>query len=363
MKKILIISSSPFISGAEISLTQLLEKIDTKCQLMLITGNVDYFNSIKVVDLVKVDSIIDKILWLQFLSQSLVINYKCFYKVGRFKPDFIYFNTTNSFLNFFWIGILFFKAKKIWHVRDVLKRKGVIKILSFFANVVVCNSIFICNQFKLTSKKRVVYGGIDVDIYKPQKGISQGTRKKLTKIKTVACIAQLTPWKNQIDFIKAAQIIHKKNSDIKFLLIGDILNPKDTIYKKLLIEEIKNHNLNGIIELTGFQKNIVEGLSEIDVLIHPAIEEPFGRVLIEAMSMEVPIVAYKSGGPQEIIVNKETGYLVTPYDYELLATQAVKLLENDDLRLKLGQEGRKRVAKKFSIESYVDGMGKLFKVI
>ncbi|MBA0882494.1 glycosyltransferase family 4 protein [Flavobacterium undicola] len=352
MKRILVISSSPFFSGAEISLMQLLEKIDTKYQLMLITGNVDHFKHIKMTKYLEIDSITDKVSWSSFLRKTFVINYKCFYQIVKFKPEVIYFNTTNSFLNFIWLGILFFRTKKIWHVRDNLKNKKFIKKLKLFSNLIVCNSVFINNQLNANFKGKVIYGGIDIDKYK------NTNRQK--KLKTVACIAQLTLWKNQIDFIKAAQIIHKKNAEVEFLIIGDILNPKDIKYKELLIEYVKNHDLVDVIKFVGFQNDVIMVLSEIDVLIHPAIEEPFGRVLIEAMSMEIPVVGYKSGGPQEVIVNNETGYLVAPYDYALLATKTTELLENDDLRLKFGQEGRKRVAKKFYIEKYVNDMEKLF---
>ncbi len=355
MKRILIISSSPFFSGAEISLVQLLEKIDTKYQFMLITGNRDHFKHINMTKYLEIDSIIDKISWYSFLRKTFAINYQCFWQVAKFKPEIIYFNTTNSFLNFLWFGILFYRTKKIWHVRDNLKNKKIIKILKLFSNLIVCNSVFINNQLNARFKGKVIYGGIDVDNYK------NTNRQK--KLKTVACIAQLTLWKNQIDFIKAAQIIHKKNAEVEFLIIGDILNPKDVKYKELLIEYVKNQNLVDVIKFVGFQNDVIMVLSEIDVLIHPAIEEPFGRVLIEAMSMEIPVVGYKSGGPQEVIVNNETGYLVAPYDYTLLATKTSELLENDDLRLKFGQQGRKRVSEKFSIEKYVNDMEKLFMVI
>lgn len=78
------------------------------------------------------------------------------------------------------------------------------------------------------------------------------------------------------------------------------------------------------------------------------------------MSMQVPVVAYNSGGPKEIVKQNVTGYLVNPYDYGKIAILTIGLLENDDLRLKFGREGRKRVIEKFSLESYVAGMEKIF---
>ena len=90
MKRILIISSSPFFSGAEISLVQLLEKIDTKYQFMLITGNRDHFKHINMTKYLEIDSIIDKISWYSFLRKTFAINYQCFWQVAKFKPEIIY---------------------------------------------------------------------------------------------------------------------------------------------------------------------------------------------------------------------------------------------------------------------------------
>lgn len=104
-------------------------------------------------------------------------------------------------------------------------------------------------------------------------------------------------------------------------------------------------------------------MSQIDILIHPAINEPFGRVLIEAMSIGKPVIAYNCGGPKEIIVNNETGYLVEPYNYGEIAKKTILLLENEELRLQFGKAGRKRVIEKFNIEGYVSEMEDVFDYI
>ncbi|MBJ6369812.1 glycosyltransferase family 4 protein [Snuella sedimenti] len=357
MRKVVIINSSPFLSGAEISMLQLLEKIDAKHDLMIISGNIDHFKNIKLSHAVEVLTIVNKVPWLKFLRKTFKINFKSVFQIVKFKPDVIYFNTTNSFLNFFWIGIFFLRVKNVWHVRDSLKNKRwVLRVLEFFSSVIVCNSEFISNQFHDIAKKKIVYGGIDVNHYKPQLSISN----RKTNYKVVGCVAQFTPWKNQIDFIKAAEIIYKNNNNVEFLLVGDILNPKEATYKEYLLKEVSSRGLNGVINFVGFQKDIINMLSRIDVLIHPAIDEPFGRVVIEAMSMEIPVVAYNSGGIKEIVIDEETGYLVPPFAYEKLALQTSKLLNSDKLRIKMGSIGRKRVVERFSLEKHVKEMKILF---
>ncbi len=356
----MLVSSSQSISGAEISLKQLLEKIDHEFQFFLIGGNKSYFKDIKLTNFLLITPIINKCSWIKFVIQSFRNNYICIKQLRQFKPELIYFNGAHSFLNLIWVALYFFNTKKIWHVRDVLKSKMVTRLLSFLSDKIVCNSKFISEQFKNTQKKECIYGGIDVFKYK---GVEPDTTKHLrmdANVKTIACIAQLTPWKNQIDFIKAARLIYDENPNIKFLIVGEVLNPKDQYYKIKLQEEIEALGLNGIVCLKGFVEDITTVISKIDVLIHPATNEPFGRVLIESMSMNKPIVSYQSGGALEIVKHNETGYLVSCYNYKKLAEYTLVLLNNDKLRRDFGVEGRKRIIEKFNIENHIKKMKQVF---
>ena len=76
--------------------------------------------------------------------------------------------------------------------------------------------------------------------------------------------------------------------------------------------------------------------------------------------MEIPVVAYYSGGPKEIVEEDKTGYLVRAYDSKKMANKTLYLLAHEDVRLRFGKEARKRVANCFSIEKHVAAMEKLF---
>ena len=94
--------------------------------------------------------------------------------------------------------------------------------------------------------------------------------------------------------------------------------------------------------------------------MHTAIDEPFGRVFVEAMAMEKPVVAYACGGPKEIIVNNQTGYLVKPYYFKAIGEKVILLLKNEKLHITLGTEGRKRVIEKFNINDNICKIETLF---
>ena len=95
------------------------------------------------------------------------------------------------------------------------------------------------------------------------------------------------------------------------------------------------------------------------VLILPSDDEPFGRVLVEAMALGVPVVATRSGGVPEIVRDKEDGLLVAPGRADEIAFAAKKILNDDSLRNRLGQAALKR-AECFSLEKHVADMTRLF---
>jgi glycosyltransferase involved in cell wall biosynthesis len=148
--------------------------------------------------------------------------------------------------------------------------------------------------------------------------------------------------------------------NVHMLIVGDDLSGRERKYKNKLIRSVKELGLNDKISFSGHCDNIKEVINEIDILVHPAINEPFGRVLIEAMAMEKPVVAYNCGGPKEIIVNNETGFLIEPFDYRALTIKTKELIDNTDLRNSFGKAGRKRVIEYFNSERYIREMEEVF---
>jgi spore coat protein SA len=86
-----------------------------------------------------------------------------------------------------------------------------------------------------------------------------------------------------------------------------------------------------------------------DVFVHPAVwNEPFGMVLTEAMASGLPVVSTRAGGIPEIVVDRETGRLVSPGEVEGLAEALVELVQDEALRKEMGKRGRQRLMDRFS---------------
>jgi len=229
------------------------------------------------------------------------------------------------------------------------------------SDVIISISRHIYEQFSSDLKSNyLIYGGIDTEKWrKTEDKVEKMSLLASTSI-LIACIGQITGWKNQTDFIHVAKNISDKHENVYFVIIGEDLSGREKKYKNELLKLVKSLNLQDRIQFLGHREDIKEVMNGIDILVHPAIDEPFGRVLIEAMALEKPVVAYNCGGPAEIILDGETGFLVEPHNFEQLAEKTMKLIDDKELCIRMEKAGRQRVVEKFNIERYVREMEAVF---
>ena len=367
-KRILVINTSFFSSGAEQSLSDLFSKRNDNFEFILTLpvgaklslSGITYTYHLPFKWFYKTTNPLKLV---QF-GWSIITCTIALTKIARkHSINLIYANTAKASI-YAITTKLFTKKKVIWHVRDNVKRTTYSKVLTRNSDVIVSISKYINNQvLSDTKQKYLIYGGLDIKKWSPKPTQEKTLRVEMgmqNDTMLVAQIGQLTRWKNYPDFIEAANIVRKTQANVHFLIIGDNLSGRDNRYKTELKKLVDKLQLNSFVSFLGNRPNIEELLNQIDLLVHPAINEPFGRVLIEAMSMEKPVIAYNCGGPKEIIVNNKTGYLVEPNNYKKLAEKTIYLLKNESLRIELGKTGRKRVIEEFNIERYIEEMMNLF---
>ena len=90
------------------------------------------------------------------------------------------------------------------------------------------------------------------------------------------------------------------------------------------------------------------------MLVVASDQEPFGRTVVEAMATGLPVVATRCGGPEEIIVDRETGLLVPLDDPRAMADAVEAVVRDPDLARKMGQAGRRRAEASFSLKAYAN---------
>jgi len=365
----LVINSSSFISGAEQSLLYLLSKgFKNLRYILIISSNIQckFFKNLNeqifYLPLKWFYFTLNPFKLIQFAYSLIVSSYYLHQVIIKYNIKFVYSNTVKAYLYPVFLSF-FTPIKNILHVRDNIGSGIIYKLFIGRCKLAIAVSEFIYNQIPLPdTKKKLVYNGVDTNYWFPDKLIIKQYELEKRPI-IIAQIGQITKWKNQTDFIKAASIILKSYEDAQFFIVGEDSSNREKKYRKELEDLINELKISSSVFFLGHKDDVKEFISQIDILVHPAINEPFGRVLIEAMAMEKPIVAYSCGGPKEIVIENKTGYLVEPHDVQTLAEKTIYLIKNDNLRIQFGKEGRKRVIERFNLERYLKEMEEIFESI
>lgn len=175
----------------------------------------------------------------------------------------------------------------------------------------------------------------------------------------VVLAGRLSPFKGHEDLLDAAKIVLLRRPDTYFVLVGHDTQeaiythgPSATSYKKILEEKIAALDLGQRVQLAGYVPDLTAVIAAATVSTMPSHEEPFGLVALEGMAMAKPVVACRSGGVPEFVIDGEVGLLVAPHDPPGLAEALLKVIENPELARNLGLNGRRRVERFHSAQQY-----------
>ena len=216
---------------------------------------------------------------------------------------------------------------------------------------------------KLNKKFLVIFRGINTDYFNPNKIVKSDENKllkqwninKYADLKNIPLIllpGRLTTWKGQEIFIEALYNVTKKIPEKSFfaVILGSDQGRK--VYKKKLIRLVEQYRLQNNVKFVDKCELMPLAYKVSDIIVSASTKpEAFGRVSVEAQSMEKPIIASNIGGSKETIINDKTGFLFEAGKPEDLSEKLIHVLNLDESTLKfIGFEGRKNVIKKFNIE-------------
>jgi glycosyltransferase involved in cell wall biosynthesis len=234
------------------------------------------------------------------------------------------------------------------------------------SDLIIAGSNFIFSHIKenyiknLDAKKKllVIFRGINVDYFDPTTKLYSDEKELLMKWqiekdkKIILLPGRLTGWKGQEIFLEAVNLV---NIELGYEAFYAVILGSDQgreLYKKKLIRLTEQYRLINQVKFIDHCKDMALAYKVSDVVVSASIEpEAFGRVAVEAQSMERPIIASNIGGSNETVIDEKTGFLFESNDAKSLSKKILKVLSMDEGSLKsIGREGRKNIIQKFNVE-------------
>ena len=234
------------------------------------------------------------------------------------------------------------------------------------SDLIIAGSNFIFSHIKenytkyLNAKKKllVIFRGINVDYFDPTTKLDSDEKKLLKKWeiekdkKIILLPGRLTGWKGQEVFIEAINLV---NIELGYEAFYAVILGSDQgrdLYKKKLIRLTEQYRLINQVKFIDHCKDMALAYKVSDIVVSASIEpEAFGRVAVEAQSMEKPIIASNIGGSNETVIDEKTGFLFESNNAKSLSQKILKILSMDEASLNsIGKEGRKNIIQKFNVE-------------
>jgi glycosyltransferase involved in cell wall biosynthesis len=256
-------------------------------------------------------------------------------------------------------------AKHLWHHRADREVRGVRFLAPIAADRVVAVSRFAlprAGRLSAADQSTVVHSPFDTEGEQPDPGTSRA--RLLAELgcppdtRVVGFVGNLVDRKRPQTFIRAIADLRSRIPDKPLVapVFGDDLDRR----KQALLDLIAQLGVGEIVRLMGFRHPGEEWIAACNVLLVPAVGEPFGRTLIEAMLAGTPVVAADSGGNPEILRHRETGFLVPPDRPEVFSRQAAELLEDRGLAARVRDAARLDAVARFGLRQHADAIMRVY---
>ncbi|MEB2783271.1 glycosyltransferase family 4 protein [Algoriphagus persicinus] len=280
----------------------------------------------------------------------------------EYKFDLVYSNTLAVLVGAQWAK--WNKLPHVWHIHEILLGPPpLVKLLGRLldrttpAPIVVSEAVRDHWKDRLEkSKPTVIHNGIPYDKFL-RKGEKNTLELGIDENKVViTMVGRINPGKGQLFFLELAKRITATYPHCHFLLVGDPFPGYENLEIEIR-EFISNNRLENCVTNLGFREDIGSILQMTDIFVLPSIlPDSLPTVILEAMAASCPVVATRSGGASEMVLEGKTGYLIPINDLDQGVNALFKLILDEELRDKFGAAGRDRVLKEFSLQSFKENI-------
>ena len=245
----------------------------------------------------------------------------------------------------------------LWHVRDLRLPRAAARLAALRAGAIVAISPAVAARLRELlppgqhAKIALIPNGIPMPDPAALPGRAEARRRLgLPPTAPLAgMLAHFIPWKRHDRLIAAAAALAARHPGLRFAIAGNDLFGEHADYVRRLRAQIAAAGLEQRVILLGAVDQPMTFLRALDLLVHPADDEPFGRVVCEAMAAGTPVVAMNRGGPATILEHDVTGWLVDPGTPGALPVAVERLRADDTRRARLAARAAARVREAYDI--------------
>ncbi len=196
-------------------------------------------------------------------------------------------------------------------------------------------------------KLRILHNAIVVEKYQRtgSRGVLQEAVGRPIESPVIASVGRLSAEKGHADLLEAVALVRKAGHKVSLVLIGD--GPE----RPNLVQRIQDHGLQEVVHLPGYVQAPQRLLEEVDLMVLPSHTEGLPNAALEALLMEVPVLATRVGGTPEVITDGETGRLVAPRSPSELADGILEFLASPESWKQMARRGKKMVETHFDFRA------------
>ena len=285
-------------------------------------------------------------------------------RIKRARPDILHCNTVRS-------GIVATAATAgmsmpiIWHVHDILPNHFISTVIRYLAYLskrsqALCVSRATAAAFKRSldfgNRVNVLHNGVDLSQFPRKVAADCAFRSTLgidLNLPLFCTVGQIAPRKNLRGLLNAFSQFQHHSGPASLLIVGEAIFNEYFNYRDELLQQVKNLGQQRNVHFLGARQDVPAIMRACDALILNSLEEPFGLVLVEAMSSGTTVVATEVGGIPEIVTDRVTGFLVPSDAPDVLAATLRQIVDNQNLCLAIEDKAWNTVCPEYSVQIFL----------
>jgi glycosyltransferase involved in cell wall biosynthesis len=308
------------------------------------------------------------------LLTCLKLYIKVFFTIIKKRHD-LYYLTINSKGNGFYkdfvivILIKIFGYKVVYHYHNKGITEGqdnwLLNLMYRFqfknSRVILLSPLLYWDVAKYLPKEKVYYCANGIPEISGINLYLINSKRAAKAIPEMLFLSNMLKEKGVFTLLKACKLLYSKGIKFKMIFIGEWIDINESDFNEFVIANGLQENVYYEGKKFGEEKSVY--LERADIFIHPTLNDCFPLAILEAMQYGLPVISTFEGGIPDIVSENETGYLVKKQDVKELADKLQYLIENPDVRRKMGIAAKIKFEELFRIDIFENNLIRILKIV